>query len=732
MQLQQSAAKVLSSGAVSESKEFKIAMNGKAFRLLSDTLYQDKIGSIMREISCNALDSHIMAGTPERPFTIHLPDGFEPWLAIRDYGVGLSPAQIQDVFCTYFESTKDSSNDAVGAFGLGAKTPFAYSDQFNVTSIYNGRKYMYSAFINESDIPEIQLMMEMDTDEENGVEIKVGVDPKDFTAFHTATANQLRFFPVKPIITNYRNGAEFKFLDPMQGDAMYSSPRIQIFEYKGGYTRASINIVQGPVGYPLDIAQILPHLNTDNKRFLEAVSRFGANFYFNIGEIRVTASREGIEYKGMTIDNLQKHIEDSRKEVLDWVTAQMASFKNAYEKAKFLNDNKAITSLVGYDVDVSPAVRSGNNFEFPIDACSKFKCEREFPLSNGSTEKRSVKLFNVARYTKNGMNGFACSRAQYERCSIIPSDDSKVAVVLRDTNKNPVAKMRKFFIDNGLNVLYSINKAYDDAEFDDDFIFELKKSLGGFDGIYRVSEMEDVKRVYTTARGNYTRPTAYRYKGGGDFNSVSDWIREFDALDSLVDYNGNKVEKAIYVTVEKQRIVDSYDVLQKMYNLELANVIKYPIYGIRASDVDKLKKTACEWISATDYVTAEVQKIRNNPVIPRRLAAQHIADLIEDAINRKYLALTGLNKNVPLYKLNRILNRAKEYIHTHQVDRHIINLHGGELDENRKVFKIIEKAVANVFAKAPMMRYIETRSWHTLNDEEEETIRDYLNTCYAA
>jgi len=84
------------------SSSFSIAMNGKAFKVLSDTLYQDKIGSMVREVSCNARDSHVAAGKADVPFEIHLPDNFEPWFSVKDYGLGLSHEDVKNVFTVYF------------------------------------------------------------------------------------------------------------------------------------------------------------------------------------------------------------------------------------------------------------------------------------------------------------------------------------------------------------------------------------------------------------------------------------------------------------------------------------------------------------------------------------------------------------------------------------------------------------------------------------------------------
>lgn len=192
----------IETSGVTETSSFSIAMNRKAFRVLSDNLYSNKIGSIVREISCNAYDAHVMAGKKDIPFEIHLPNAFEPWFSVRDFGTGLSPEDIRTVFTVYFESTKDQSNDAIGAFGLGAKTPLAYTDQFTVTSIVNGTRRIYSVFKSSSGIPDIALMDESVTDNGNGVEIKLSAKREYFYRFEQEVRQQLNYFIVKPVITN--------------------------------------------------------------------------------------------------------------------------------------------------------------------------------------------------------------------------------------------------------------------------------------------------------------------------------------------------------------------------------------------------------------------------------------------------------------------------------------------------------------------------------------------------
>jgi hypothetical protein len=51
---------------------FTIRSSPKAFSILSSGLYKNKIRAIIRELSCNAVDSHRAAGNREQPFEIHV------------------------------------------------------------------------------------------------------------------------------------------------------------------------------------------------------------------------------------------------------------------------------------------------------------------------------------------------------------------------------------------------------------------------------------------------------------------------------------------------------------------------------------------------------------------------------------------------------------------------------------------------------------------------------------
>ena len=59
---------------VGEVGEFRIRNSAKAFSILSSGLYANKVRAIIREYSCNAVDSHVEAGRADTPFDVHLPN----------------------------------------------------------------------------------------------------------------------------------------------------------------------------------------------------------------------------------------------------------------------------------------------------------------------------------------------------------------------------------------------------------------------------------------------------------------------------------------------------------------------------------------------------------------------------------------------------------------------------------------------------------------------------------
>ena len=122
---------------VKQDKKMGFAPEAQSFLMdmMSDGLYSDKFGSIVREIASNCVDANTESGSPE-PVQIVLckPNAMtnSGEISFSDNGIGISPERIDDIFTLYFASTKRDGNDMIGGFGIGAKSPFAYTDVFRV------------------------------------------------------------------------------------------------------------------------------------------------------------------------------------------------------------------------------------------------------------------------------------------------------------------------------------------------------------------------------------------------------------------------------------------------------------------------------------------------------------------------------------------------------------------------------------------------------------------------
>jgi hypothetical protein len=101
------------------------------------TIYKNKKRAVVQEIASNARDAHREVGTPALPIIIKIPSRMDTTFEIRDFGLGISPDRMQDVFINMGNSTKRGDNKQTGGFGIGSKTPWAYTDVFNIRTICN-------------------------------------------------------------------------------------------------------------------------------------------------------------------------------------------------------------------------------------------------------------------------------------------------------------------------------------------------------------------------------------------------------------------------------------------------------------------------------------------------------------------------------------------------------------------------------------------------------------------
>lgn len=269
-----------------QQSQFKLKADPKAFNILSDKIYSHKVRAVIRELSTNAYDAHVAAGQ-DSPFDVHLPTSLEPWFSVKDYGTGLSHEDCMEIYTTYFMSTKTSSNDFVGALGLGSKSPFCISDSFTVISIYNGVERTYSAYKDEYDQPQFALLTEQETEESNGVEVKVPVSEKRLYEFAPEAIKIYQYFDN----VNLNDDHVKEEIDEIKSNRIIENEN---FIYNGGYSHSKA--LMGNVCYDVSVDALAVRYGDP----IDTLLRNGMTLKFNIGDLAFNAGRESLSFDTRT------------------------------------------------------------------------------------------------------------------------------------------------------------------------------------------------------------------------------------------------------------------------------------------------------------------------------------------------------------------------------------------------------------------------------------------------
>lgn len=290
---------VITSG---KSKSFGFEINGKAFKALFSDIYTNKIGSVVREIGSNCRDAHVDAGCPDVPFEIEVHSGTldASYIEFTDYGTGMSSDTIEKLYTSFFSSSKDQDNEAIGGFGIGSKSPLAYTDSFTVTSIKDGYKNV--AMITKQDnMPKYKLLVkDVPVESRNSTIVRIPIDKHDVQSFVREIYTQLRYLSVPPIVkTNVEHNFEFPTFD-------YIGPNYKIERNKS----SGVTLCIGGIGYNL------------NRRIRGIFGNYHLVLDIPIGSLEVTLSRESYVQTQESDDLINSKYFDAaidfEKKLLEW------------------------------------------------------------------------------------------------------------------------------------------------------------------------------------------------------------------------------------------------------------------------------------------------------------------------------------------------------------------------------------------------------------------------------
>lgn len=571
------------------------------FRILSKSYYSRKIDSIVRELVSNCFDSHAEAGINEpviveRRYDIEN-DTYN--IIFKDVGVGMNPERMYKVFNQWFTSTKRDSNDYIGAFGLGSKSPFSYTDVFNIITVYEGIKYDYDYVLGDS-LPELisnygydenQIPKGQVTTERNGTEIIIQLlNKNDYKSFEESIKKELCYFD-----DVYTVG-----FPSCSNDYSIYRKNSFLFRPNGSYSD-ELHIVLGKCCYPIDWKAI----NRERVKL-----PFGIRF--EIGELQVIPNRESIVYDASDDDTIANKINAKINLVLEEVNDLISKGGESRETSdlKFYLDNR----------NRKPAIWFGlHRLDIPVE----YITDRDIALQLTPLKHLPIVIpdnpffyYNVVgridgeTYTKYDSYNYALPRLFYNDYIELDTETNQftnafidnATIIRRDKikkNYHNIAKKLGFYTyQKGYRNQYSLGTSADPhydyinrrPTEDEKWILNKNKErwvrqqfvLGKAKAIYEyLKYIDSLAETKITKYSSHT-PTdawiaeykkqkresslAYQKKLNGEVTIINDWgSREVIKLSSLSHYTN-----VVYYVTEGRRVEINKDV--EYYKNKLSNI----------------------------------------------------------------------------------------------------------------------------------------------------------------
>jgi hypothetical protein len=343
-----------------ESQNFGIGDASVVIEILRNRLYQHKIRTLVQEYMCNARDAHREVSNPA-PIQVAVPNQLSPTFRVRDFGPGISPDRIRDVFVMYGASTKRGTNKQTGGFGIGAKSAWSYTDSFTIVSYVDGKRRTYVAHTGVNNNGRLDLIETVDTIEPNGTEIQVAVKQNDIEEFRNSIFRACYFWQVKP---------KFTGLVDVQGFGTYNGERIgnhlEVIQGLPDYLgicygrRSDVLVCIDGVPYVTnrELIERVPSLKALAHRVVKEITVL----HIGNGVLEVSASRESLADSKMTLDNLEKLAKSALKEAEAHIASKFKAASNVTEFLKTYHtlskryDVSGFAEFDGYKIEQSSIV----------------------------------------------------------------------------------------------------------------------------------------------------------------------------------------------------------------------------------------------------------------------------------------------------------------------------------------------------------------------------------------
>ena len=303
-------------------------------QMLSKNLYSDGIGSSIRETASNALDSHRKANvdTPIIVSFIKNDEGNYEF-TVEDFGTGLDADDVENIISKYGKSTKRLDANALGMFGLGFKSPLAYSASFYFICRKAGieRKYMMYEGDEEN---KIDFLYTAPTTEPNGVKVIIPVKYNDRWEFVRKIKEQLAYF--EGVYFHMKNIG-----DSIDND--FKIHRNDIFQTSDLSVDSNLHLCLDNVYYPIDFTKLgIPRIN------------YGVALRFNLTDgLFPTPNREAIRYTTESKKVIMERLGQFADYMVDKYNESIVEAENIKTIFDYYNSSSRYVSVEGKNYDIS-------------------------------------------------------------------------------------------------------------------------------------------------------------------------------------------------------------------------------------------------------------------------------------------------------------------------------------------------------------------------------------------
>lgn len=289
-----------------KSGKFKVMDDPHLMSMLSTNLYANPLRTMIQEICFNAWDAHRMGKCQDKPIDIYI--NSSSGLIIRDYGPGINPDQIDEIYCTYGASTKRNDETQTGGFGLGSKSPYAYNDNFTVTNFYGSKKSMFimrRVHDGNNGGPGYDIVINSVPTEESGLLVTVPLKNERDMEQSFKYLKQILFLSGIKANIHYEDPSNYNKEDVSLVEADHLEAGEFVFDKE--QSNGGIYAVYGGVKY------LIPRKEEYKKEFdfIEKLSRNMGAFYIGFAPNSLTPmpNREGLNMREKSTESILQSLE---------------------------------------------------------------------------------------------------------------------------------------------------------------------------------------------------------------------------------------------------------------------------------------------------------------------------------------------------------------------------------------------------------------------------------------